>query len=316
MTTRYRHRARLHTERQGPRKVLGFLPAKGRGVIPVNACMVLEKPVERALQTVARILAQAPDEPFDVTLSGEPEEHGGRVGVFIEVDGRADVHRWRRTVGALLREGIQSVEVVARGRPAASSHSVDLRFAVAPDAAGGPYFHDASVFTQGNRWQNLALQKLVLAGLALDGTETIAELHAGSGNFTIPVAQRARKVVALESHPRAVEYASRNLKQANLQNKVVARVVDCDRIGGVKSAVGGTVDALLLDPPRTGAPALLQIVQVLEPRRIVYVSCNTATLARDLAHVVSAGWKLKHAQPVDLFPRTWHVEAVAVLERA
>ena len=163
--------------------------------------------------------------------------------------------------------------------------------------------------------QNLALQKLVLEGLALTGVETVLELHAGSANFTIPVAMRAKQTHGVESHPRAVEHGVRNIAQARLQSRARLVKADADDLRAVKSIAGGRVDAILLDPPRTGAPGIAKIAEEMKPRRIVYVSCNPATLARDLAQLRLAGYSLQTIQSVDLFPRTWHVEAVAVLQR-
>ncbi|MBI5495230.1 MAG: class I SAM-dependent RNA methyltransferase [Deltaproteobacteria bacterium] len=312
--TRYRHRARLHAERHGVGRVLGFLPAKGRGVIPVDRCPVLEEPLERALVPVARALQRAPEGPLDVTLSCEPVESGGRVGILVETEGAPDGHRWRRVADGLWRDHGILVEVMRRGRTLARAGEGNLRYAVAPGAPGGPYEHDASCFTQGNRAQNGTLTRLALDALAPTPAEHVLELHAGCGNFTIPLAQRAGRVTSVESHPRAVEHAGRNLRRGGLATRARAFTADADKLAAVRRVVEGRVDAILLDPPRTGAPGLPAVVEQLKPRRVVYVSCNPATLARDVARVVALGYDLKSAQAVDLFPRTWHVEAVVALE--
>ena len=321
--TGYRHRAKLHSERQGLHRVLGFIPARGRGVIPVDRCPVLEAPLERVLAPLARVLGRAPPGPLDVQLSGEPAAHGGKVGAVVEVGRRADPRAYRRLAGALVDAGLGAVEVVAGGRTLTSVGQPALRHAVAPGLAGGPYGHDAACFTQGNRAQNAALVNLVMRGLALDGGQHVLELHAGAGNFTLPVARAAGHVTSVESHPRAVQWARRNVAQAGVQQAVTCHQADADDVRGVLAvaqarraqARRARVDAVLVDPPRTGAPALARVVAALKPQRVVYVSCNPATLARDLAALVAQGWELLRLTAVDLFPRTWHVEAVAVLVR-
>ncbi|MEW5853918.1 MAG: TRAM domain-containing protein [Myxococcota bacterium] len=312
---RYRHRARLHVERHGDGRVLGFLPAKGRGVIPVHACQVLEAPLERALTSVSAALRTVPQEPSEVTLSCEPEELGGRVGVCIELRGRGDARVWRPVVERLQRAGVHAVEVVANGKTIARSNDLRLRYAVAPDVPGGPYFHDAACFTQGNREQNKNMIRLVLEALQLTGKESVLELHSGCGNFSLPVARAAGRTVALESYPRSVSHARENAQRARLGDKLRLHVADADRLKNLLSAVEGPVDRLLLDPPRGGAPVLPEAVKALRPARVVYVSCNPATLARDLAGAVGHGYHLESVQVLDLFPRTWHVETVAVLRR-
>lgn len=313
--TRYRHRARVHSERQGEGRVVGYLPMRGRGVIPVNACVVLETPLERVLPLFQRVLRRAPPGPLDVQASCEPPEQGGRVGVLLDILGPPDVRLWTRVMHALMEGGIHAVEVQRKGRTVVQSRDLALRHAVAPLVPGGPFEHDASCFTQGNRAQNLTLQKLVLAALAGTGGEHVLELHAGSANFTLPVARTVGRVSAVESHPRAVDWGQRNIRKAGMDHKAVLHVANADHVPSVLKATGGArVDAILLDPPRTGAPGLAGAVGTLKPRRVVYVSCNPATLARDVAAVAQHGYALRSVQAVDLFPRTWHVEAVAVLE--
>jgi 23S rRNA (uracil1939-C5)-methyltransferase len=111
-----------------------------------------------------------------------------------------------------------------------------------------------------------------------------------------------------------VEYARANAERAGLAPRVKAVAANADDARGVARRAPTRVDALLLDPPRTGAPGVAQLARALRPRRVVYVSCHPATLARDLSALTKVGFALTRVQAVDLFPRTWHVEAVAVLE--
>jgi 23S rRNA (uracil1939-C5)-methyltransferase len=159
----------------------------------------------------------------------------------------------------------------------------------------------------------------------LRSDDRVADLFCGLGNFTLPLATRARCVVGIEGAPALVARARRNaaLNQARLLGKAgdpdgvdfrSANLFefDADAYQGL-----GRVDKLLIDPPRDGALAVAQVLASARdrPGKVVYVSCNPATLARDLGVLVNTGgWKLTHAGVVNMFPQTSHVESIAVLE--
>lgn len=153
------------------------------------------------------------------------------------------------------------------------------------------------------------LVDLVLDRLALTGTERVLDLYSGVGLFTAFLAERARFVTAVEVYAPAVRDAEVNL--ADLSNVEL-------RVGTIETALPrGQVAAAVVDPPRAGMkPAALAALVARQPGKIVYVSCDPATLARDAKALVAAGYRLIEVQPVDLFPQTYHVEAVAAFVRA
>jgi 23S rRNA (uracil1939-C5)-methyltransferase len=143
--------------------------------------------------------------------------------------------------------------------------------------------------------------------------ETALDLYAGVGLFTLPLARRFERVVAVEGNPASSAYARRNLSDAGLTN---ARV----ETGAVGAWLAhnaerlGRADFILLDPPRAGAePETVRAIIALRPRQISYVSCDPATLARDLLAFTSAGYRLASVRAFDLFPQTHHVETVVHL---
>jgi 23S rRNA (uracil1939-C5)-methyltransferase len=141
------------------------------------------------------------------------------------------------------------------------------------------------------------------------------ELFAGAGLFTLPLARRFERLVAVESHPGAVADLEENLAAAGLgEVEILAEPVEVAFESGALAAL--RPDAVVLDPPRTGldAPAREGLAR-LAARRVVYVSCDPATLARDAAVLADAGYALTALEGFDLFPQTAHVEAVALLER-
>ena len=143
--------------------------------------------------------------------------------------------------------------------------------------------------------------------------ETALDLYAGVGLFTLPLARRFERVVAVEGNPASSAYARRNLSDAGLAN---ARV-ETGSVGpwlAQNAERLGRADFVLLDPPRAGAePEAVRAIINLNPRRISYVSCDPATLARDLLSFTSSGYRLASVRAFDMFPQTHHVETVVHL---
>ncbi len=138
------------------------------------------------------------------------------------------------------------------------------------------------------------------------------DLYCGVGLFTLPLARRFEKVVGVEANSTAVRFARRNLEQAALAN---VRVVNATVADWIRTA-SRAVDLVLLDPPRAGAESVvIKGMLNLRPERISYVSCDPATLARDLKKLLADGYAIDSIRGFDLFPQTHHVETVALLRR-
>ncbi|HST50584.1 MAG TPA: class I SAM-dependent RNA methyltransferase, partial [Pyrinomonadaceae bacterium] len=144
---------------------------------------------------------------------------------------------------------------------------------------------------------------------------TALDLYSGVGLFTLPLARRFSHVVAVEGNPAASEYARRNIADAGLSNATVETAAVGDWLARNSQRLGG-FDFILLDPPRAGAePETVRGIIRLCPRRISYVSCDPATLARDLRVLCEAGYKIASVRAFDMFPQTHHVETVVRLSR-
>ena len=178
------------------------------------------------------------------------------------------------------------------------------------------YTFSPATFFQGN-----ALLLETLIGEALDdyGGRAAIDLYAGVGLFTLPLARRFSRVISVESDAEAARFARQNIA-ANQMANVEPRHALVERwladFTARRAAEGEPVDLLLLDPPRAGAAAALDGILALQPARVVYVSCDPTTLARDLRRLLDAGYALDRVTGVDLFPQTYHVETVAHLSRA
>jgi len=167
-------------------------------------------------------------------------------------------------------------------------------------------------FTQVNHGVNRVLVQRAVRLLAPQPGERIADLYCGLGNFALPIARSGAQVAGFEGSRVLIERARQNAALNGLE--VHFEVEDLSRSG---FAAAGPFDKVLLDPPREGAVEVVKALPADWPRRVVYVSCDPATLARDAAVLVQAqGFALRAAGVVNMFPHTAHVESIALFERA
>jgi 23S rRNA (uracil1939-C5)-methyltransferase len=181
------------------------------------------------------------------------------------------------------------------------------RFEVAPGVVVD--FPGAS-FGQVNTLANLALVRMVVERCTERPPGRLVELYAGAGNFSFAVTPRAGRVLAVDEDEGAVEAGRKAAREAGIRNLRFAASRAEAWLAGATEAP----DVLLVDPPRSGLAGAAGPAALLGAPRVVYVSCNPATLARDLRAFGEAGYALRSAAPVDLFPQTFHVETVCTLE--
>ena len=182
------------------------------------------------------------------------------------------------------------------------------------EALQGHSFRVASPsFFQVNTRQAERIVSLVVERLALTAESSIVDAYAGVGTFAILLASHCRSVVAIEESPSAVEDARSNAEGIGNVEFVLAKT---EQALADPRWAANPPDGVVLDPPRKGChPAVLDALAALAPKRIVYVSCDPATLARDLKPLCQGPYRLEEAQPVDMFSQTYHVECVATLVR-
>lgn len=180
----------------------------------------------------------------------------------------------------------------------------DLEFIVGPKS-----------FYQTNSRQAYELYKVVRDFAALTGTETVYDLYTGTGTIANFIARNCRSVVGIEYVPEAIDDARMNSERNGITNTSFHAGDMKDLLTDAFVEASGKPDVVVLDPPRAGVhPAVLETILKAAPERIVYVSCNPATQARDLA-ILAAGYSVRRVQPVDMFPHTHHVENVVELIR-
>jgi 23S rRNA (uracil1939-C5)-methyltransferase len=171
-------------------------------------------------------------------------------------------------------------------------------------------------FVQVNGAINAGMVTRAIELLRVEATDRVLDLYCGLGNFTLPLARRAASVVGVEGDAGLIERARANARRNAIENAafhVADLSVAPDR---ALPWMRGGFDKVLLDPPRVGAREVLSAVAHFAPRRVVYISCHTGSLARDLGILVHEhGFGLRAAGVLDMFPHTTHVESIAVLER-
>ncbi len=309
---RYRARAKFHLDRGSGR--LAFFRRRSHDPVPLRTCHLLLPELDLLREEAGPALVAARLEARAVTLEWSRRQGRGAAHLQLASLGRA----MRERAGAFLAAVPQLSGLVlsADGSPTVVVGEPVLRQARVPQRDGGSVQRSRpDVFLQSNREANALLVERALSLLAPEGEEVL-ELFCGAGNFTAPLAARARSVVAVEAQGPALELARADAAEGRGQVRFVAgdALAVAHGLARDRASPPGFASALL-DPPREGARGAAAALHALGVRRFVYVSCDPATLARDLRAAVEAGFRVEVAQAIDLFPQTHHVEGVALLTR-
>jgi tRNA/tmRNA/rRNA uracil-C5-methylase (TrmA/RlmC/RlmD family) len=275
---------------------LGFHRLRSGEVVPIDRCLLLHERVQRVRDAAGDGWAGAEEVTVRAAL-GTPDDHPSSRGAL--------VIRPAAEGGIDLAPGDLPLALLA-----ASGRSVDLRdgTTIVEHVGGFDFRVSATSFFQSSTEGAEALLRLVRAAAAAGPGDTALDLYAGVGLFARGLAADGAAVTAVESHAQACADAVANL--AGTGADVVG--ADAGAVVGRMVAEGGTVDVVVLDPPRAGAgPQLCAALARLGARTVVYVSCDPAALARDARVLVDSGLRLASAIPVDQFAQTAHIETVA-----
>lgn len=179
-------------------------------------------------------------------------------------------------------------------------------------AKGAVYSFGASTFFQSNP---ALLDALIEEAVGSASGEFAIDLYAGVGLFTIQLARRFKKVIGVEADFKTTKHALANIEANNADNVEFYTSPADSWLKRFKAITSQSPNLLVLDPPRTGAAEAIPSITELSPRSISYVSCDPATLARDLRTLIDSGYKMSRISAIDLFPQTYHVETVVLLSR-
>ena len=321
--TRYRNKGSFPFGFDGGMAVFGFYAGRSHRLVALDDCPIQD---ERVVDVARRVCAWAND--CRVSVYDETTGRGQLRHVVVRVTSEDETMAIVVTRGALPHKdellarlsGCESVYhnenpkdtnvifgerfTLLAGKPTLKETVCGKHFCVGPES-----------FLQVNRTQTQKLYETALSLLNPQAHETVVDAYCGVGTISLLLAGRAAAVVGIEQVAAAVEDA----KQNALENGVANAAFLCGDVEEVLPRLvseGQRIDALLLDPPRKGCvEAALSAIAESGAQRVLYVSCNPATLARDCKYLFARGFTLGPVQPVDMFPQTFHVETVVLITK-
>lgn len=299
----YRHRIRLHV---GPDRALGYQRPRSHEIVAIEHCLIAEPALSALLPAVRALVA-------DLATSIEAVElaTNGRGAVVLRASTRG---RLRASDAAVVQAWLAANREAVATPPVAGvtirdrarvRHFGDVRVAVVQSADLSPVVVARGGFTQVNRAANELLVRTVVAWTPPG--RRLLDLHCGAGNLSLPLARVAASVVGVDADAGSIADAAANAAAAGLTNARFEASV-ADRF--LRRRGLGGAEVVVLDPPRSGDAAVAAQLARLGPDRVLYVSCDPTTLARDARTLVEGGYRVERVQPIDLFPQTEHVETV------
>jgi 23S rRNA (uracil1939-C5)-methyltransferase len=323
---KYRNKAQFPTGLVDGRPELGLYRARSHQLIPIKDC-----PIQHDINEKVMVLVRKFINTYNIPVYDEKTHKGilrhvvTRVGFYsnqlmIIVVTNGDLPRKKELV-SILRDGLPPLSGIVQNYQTERTNVIlgqkyktlwgsdyimdaigDLKFKISPLS-----------FYQVNPVQTEKLYAKVLDYAALTGKETVIDAYCGIGTISLFLAGKAAKVYGVEIVPQAVEDAKENAKINNIENAEFLQG-ESETIIPRLSKLGVQADIVVVDPPRKGCDEkLLEAIVEMSPNRMVYVSCNPATLARDLKYMAEHGYRVEEVQPVDMFPQTTHVETVVMM---
>ena len=308
---------------------IGCYAAATHNVIDTEACMISKEANNAIMKTVRTWMKHYNISAYDEKtgkglvrhIMGRVGVHSGEVMAVIITSGydlphRAVLVEWLKRYVPGLVSVVQNINKKQTNIVMGSKTRVLYGSETIKDKLGSLSFNiSAQSFFQVNSEQAEKLYNKALEFAALTGHETVVDVYCGTGTISLYLAKHAKKVYGIEIVAPAIENAKKNAEEnkcANAEFMCGDAAVELPKLlaGGVRP------DVVVVDPPRAGCEQkVLKAISEVQPKRVVYVSCNPASLARDLAFMEQHGYKTLIAQPVDMFPMTSHVESVCLLTK-
>ncbi|WP_160152567.1 23S rRNA (uracil(1939)-C(5))-methyltransferase RlmD [Microbulbifer sp. ALW1] len=318
----YRSKARLgvryvkeaHTKGAGnkPKLVLGFREKRSNNLTDIRECLVMPESFSSQLPQLHQLIDQCREGRHISHIEvAAGEENIALVVRHLKPLPEGDIQRWLDFVqprGWHLY--LQAEDTAHKIWPADGEERLSYTL---PEFDLTLHFHPQD-FVQVNFAINRQMVHRAIELLDPQPSERVLDLFCGLGNFTLPLAKRAAQVVGVEGALDLTRRGRENAEHNQLKN-VQFQAADLTDDFSTSPWARGGFDKILLDPPRTGALEVVRNIAHFGARRIVYVSCNPATLARDTAELLQRGYRLTKAGVMDMFPHTTHVESIALFER-
>ncbi len=325
---RYRNKAQVPIGERDGVLIGGFYAERSHEIIDMDACLIQHEANDAVVNAVKRIAARLGIEPYDEVAHTGLLRHvvskvGAKTGeIMVVLVTTEDFIPHRDLLIEAIRQQVPGVKSIVQN---VNPNRTNVIFGdktvtlwgsdVIYDTIGGIRFAiSARSFYQVNPVQTEILYNKTLEYAGLTGEETVIDAYCGIGTISLFLAQKAKRVYGVEIVPEAIADAKRNAELNGIANVTFA-------VGAAEVVIpewkqnGITADVIVVDPPRKGCDeALLATILQMKPARVVYVSCNPSTLARDLK-ILADQYELAEVQPVDMFPHTDHVECVILMVR-
>ncbi|SDW78256.1 23S rRNA m(5)U-1939 methyltransferase [Marininema mesophilum] len=325
----YRNKAQVPFGQRQGKTVAGFYAAGSHQIVEFSHCMIQQPENDRTIQLVKNLVKELNIPPYNEKnhrgilrhVMVRTGVHTGDVMVVLVTNGDR-LPRSKELLSRLVEKVPGLTSVIQNIHPRRSNVVLGTENRL---LWGDSVIHDyigkiqlaisPHSFFQVNPVQTEKLYEEVKKFASLSGQETVIDVYCGAGTIGLYLAEHATRVLGVESVPQAVENARENA----MMNEIHHASFTCGSAEEVMpqwEQEGVRADVILVDPPRKGCEErLLKACVEMNPKRIVYVSCNPATLARDAARLEAMGFHLHQVQPVDMFPQTNHIECVTVFER-
>jgi 23S rRNA (uracil1939-C5)-methyltransferase len=300
---RYRNKVVWHTAMVNDRIELGFYREGSHDLVPLHGCTLIHKDMEAIQSNLADNLSALEVEPGAEISLRRSSWTGDMSMVFSGKCNKEALTTWARSLPAKLSVHINQGNTIKtlHGNTCLEEQLCGLTFQISPLA-----------FLQVNHQQTEKLYQLIHRYAALKGSEKILDAFCGIGTIALSLAKHASQVTGIEFYPEAVRDAKQNAVINNIHNTNF-HAGPCE---AVIKKLNQQFDLVVLDPPRAGCKEdTIKAVMETGAQRIIYVSCNPSTMARDLKLFTSMGYTVTTVQPVDMFPRTHHVETVCLMSR-
>lgn len=321
----YRNKAQFPVGKLGKKTVCGFYLPKSHTISPCENCHIQDEKINEALKFAMEYIRDEKIAPYDEkTHKGIIRHIYIRTGkdeimVAFVTNSKSKLPNTETLAEKLSALGkvslVQNINtkktnvilgdknVILHGDEHIFIELDGLRFKVSPKS-----------FFQVNTTQMQKLYSKALEYADPKEGDTVFDLYSGVGSISLFLSRKASKVIGVEIVPDAVENAKENARINKIDN-VKFYCGDCTEVVEKLIANGERADIAVVDPPRKGCDEnLLMLLKNMNPKKIVYVSCNSSTLARDVSLLQDYGYRLKKVCPVDMFPQTCHIEAVALLQ--
>ncbi|MGH7799740.1 MAG: 23S rRNA (uracil(1939)-C(5))-methyltransferase RlmD [Thermodesulfobacteriota bacterium] len=299
----YRNKVTVSTWFQKGRYHLGFHEEGSRKRVPIEGCPIASSIINEAIFRLDKFLSSI-DNPRYPLVRIHIASDGKTAHISLVPSsgmGPKRLNGLRHHIKKSLETGSVSV---------AGYNEEEFEF----NQSGLKFYSSPSVFIQSNREINERLVETLVEWSNLKGHERALDLYCGVGNFSLHLAKRAKEVVGVDVSAKAIKLAKKGAEANSITNVIF----DCSPSElYVEESLkrGDKFDLVILDPPREGAKEILKALGLISPKKIIYVSCDPPTLARDLKMLTEFGYKLIKIRPFDMFPQTYHIESLALLVR-